>query len=132
MGCVLLIVGIAYCLAAAVAVLGFGLAFDLLLFLLGYFMIGSGIVVFMLGRASRCPHCRRHFAMREVGNEIVAKRSTTKEVERERRDEKGRVIGHYSERVPATCYIYDYTEECRFCGAHRKIRRGETYRNYID
>lgn len=90
-----------------------------------------GIVV-LIKRAidnTACPKCGKKFSMKEINRKIVAEYATTKDVEQKIRNKKGEVTGTYTQTVPATTYIFDCIDECKFCGHRREVQRSATYRD---
>ena len=81
------------------------------------------------GKAEACPKCGKSFAMKEISRKTVGSRATTMDVERKVKNNKGEVIRTYTESVPATQYIYDCVDECKFCGHRRDVQRQATYRD---
>ena len=89
------------------------------------------IIVTTLLKASdtKCPKCGKAFGMKEISRKTVGSRATTMDVERKVKNNKGEVIRTYTESVPATQYIYDCVDECKFCGHRQEVRREATYRD---
>ena len=100
-----------------------------LVFILGYVVIAIIITILMKGKASKCPKCGKTFGMKEISCKTVGSRATTMDVERKVKNNKGEVIRTYTESVPATQYIYDCVDECKFCGHRQEVQRQATYRD---
>ena len=83
---------------------------------------------FIRGRCRSCPQCRQSNAMEEISHEIISSTDTFTTVDQPIKDKNnGKITGWYTQRVPATRYIIDYHEKCRFCGHERTVRRDETH-----
>lgn len=90
------------------------------------------IVLFFRWRAIRgtaCPKCGKMFAMKEISRERASTSATTVDVERKVRDRNGKVIRTYTEAVPATRFVYDCVDECKYCGRRREVQREYTLRS---
>lgn len=82
----------------------------------------------MRGTDTKCPKCGKAFGMKEISRIAVDSRATTIDVERRVKNNKGEVIRTYTESVPATQYIYDCVDECKFCGHRQSVTRDITER----
>lgn len=80
-------------------------------------------------KSTACPKCGKTLSMREISRKVVSSYATTKDIQREVKNNKGEVIRTYYEAVPATCYVHDCIDECKFCGYQQKVQRSETYRD---
>lgn len=83
----------------------------------------------MRGSDTKCPKCGKKFAMKEISRKTASSRATTIDVERVVRNSRNEVVRRYTEAVPATHYIYDCVDECKFCGHRKEVRREATRRN---
>ncbi len=81
-------------------------------------------------QATRCPHCGKSFAMREVSRDRTPASSyeTTTHVGLITRDLKGYVTGTDTRVVPATAYVYNCVDECKFCGFQKEEQRAQVRR----
>lgn len=79
--------------------------------------------------STACPKCGKKLSMKEISRKVVSSYATTKDIEREVKNNKGEVIRTYYEAVPATCYVHDCIDECKFCGYQQTVQRSETYRD---
>ena len=100
-------------------------------------MLAIGIIVFILifaaavylvgkrAQASRCSRCGKSFAMREVSRDSspVSSYDTTTHVGLITRDLKGYVTGTDTRVVPATAYVYNCVDECKYCGFQKEEQR---------
>ncbi|MBQ3135460.1 MAG: hypothetical protein IJB75_06585 [Oscillospiraceae bacterium] len=102
-------------------------------------IVGIMVVVFALAFAvgyfvrrraqgSRCPHCGKAFAMREVSRNSVSSYETTTHVGLITRDLKGYVTGNDTRIVPARAHIYNCVDACRFCGFQKEEQRTQVHR----
>ena len=103
------------------------LTIGILAFVLG-FVVGS--LMHKRAQETRCPRCRKSFAMREVSRETspVSSYDTTTHVGLLTRDLRGNITETDSRVVPATAYIYNCVDECRFCGCQKETQRTRVYR----
>ena len=96
-------------------------------------IIGVYFVVSLLingyGRSTSCPECKKAFALVEVKRDIAGSYRSSMDVERTVRDREGHVIRRYTEAVPATQYVYDCEDKCKYCGHVVNVTRGEKVRN---
>lgn len=95
-------------------------------------MIILGVIAFIIYakiESTACPKCGKRLAMKEISRKTVSSYATTVDVDREVKNSKGEVIRRYKEAVPATRYIYDCVDECKYCGNSREVRREATYRD---
>ena len=129
LGIVLIVVGLIYYFGIGMLAVGFDWEVNTLLFILGYVVIAIIITVLMKGNASKCPKCGKIFGMKEISRKTVGSRATTMDIKREVKNSKGEVVRTYYESVPATQYIYDCVDECKFCGHRRDVKREATYRD---
>ena len=81
-------------------------------------------------RETRCPSCGKSFAMREVSRDQtpVSVYDTTMHDGMITRDLKGNVTETDTRRVPATAYVYNCVDECRFCGFQKENQRAQVRR----
>lgn len=100
-------------------------------------MLAIGIIVFILifaaavylvgkrARETRCPSCGKPFAMREVSRDSspVSSYDTTTHVGLITRDLKGYVTETDTRVVPATAYVYNCVDECKYCGFQKEEQR---------
>lgn len=76
-----------------------------------------------------CPKCGKKRALVEISRKTVETYETTMDVEQDIRNEYGERKGSYVQSVPATKYIYECVDECKYCGYQTKVRRQETRRD---
>ena len=129
LGIVLVVVGLIYYFGIGLLAVELDWEVNTLVFILGYVVIAIIITILMKGKASKCPKCGKTFGMKEISCKTVGSRATTMDVERKVKNNKGEVIRTYTESVPATQYIYDCVDECKFCGHRQEVRREATYRD---
>ena len=98
-------------------------------FWLGYTILATVICVLYFGLTSRCPKCKKWFAMKEIKREFVDSEFTTVDVERELKNNENKVVGRYNEAVPATRYYYKCVDKCKYCKYRRNVKRQETKRD---
>lgn len=81
-------------------------------------------------RETRCPSCGKSFAMREVSRDQtpVSVYDTTMHDGMITRDLKGNITETDTRRVPATAYVYNCVDECKFCGFQKEEQRTQVYK----
>ncbi len=88
-----------------------------------------GIVLLLVSYAfsvsPKCPRCGKHFAAKEIERKLVSTRQTTRDVERTVKNRDYRVVGRYTEAVPATEYVYDCICQCSACGHKYTVQVSE-------
>jgi len=90
--------------------------------LIGIFALILAFVVFCIIRkraqATRCPHCGKLFAMREISRDSTPSSTydTTTTVDLFEMDLKGNYTSGGTLTAPATAHTYKCTDVCRFCG----------------
>lgn len=87
------------------------------------------IRVLARGYEEKCPKCGKLFAMKEIEREHVSSYSTTIDVEQEIKDKDGKKSGSYTQAVPATTYVYNCIEQCKYYQFKRTVQKKETYRD---
>lgn len=115
------IVIVAIALALDLGPLGTGILFVVVLF------VGMGIKGAIDNTA--CPKCGKKLSMKEISRKTVATYATTMDIERKVRNNRNEVVRTYTEAVPATRYIYQCVDECKFCGHRQEVRRQSTLRD---
>lgn len=102
-----------------------GIAALILIFAAAFYLIGKR------ARETRCPRCGRSFAVREVSRDQTpgSVYDTTTHVGLITRDLKGNVTGTDARVVPATAYVYNCVDECKFCGFQKEEQRTQVRRN---
>lgn len=94
------------------------------------FIIVYTLLLFLIkGIVERCPECHRLSAMKEISRCTIGEYPTTMDVKREVKNRKGEVVRTYYEAVPATRYVYECIDQCKWCGYRRKARRESTTRD---
>lgn len=81
------------------------------------------------GNSEGCPKCGKKFAMKEISRKTVGSEATTMDVKQEIRNKKGEVTGTYTQTVPATRFIHDCVDECKYCGFRREVQRDTAYKD---
>ena len=81
------------------------------------------------GNSEGCPKCGKKFAMKEISRKTVGSEATTMDVKQEIRNKKGEVTGTYTQTVPATRFIHDCVDECKYCGFRREVQRDTVYKD---
>lgn len=76
-------------------------------------------------QATRCLRCGKPFAMREVSRDQspVSSYDTTTHIGLITRDLRGNVTDTDTRTVPATAYVYNCVDECKFCGFQKEEQR---------
>lgn len=87
------------------------------------------VVILLRGNATKCPKCGKAFAMQEIDRKTVSSFATTMDVEHDIRNKKGEKTGSYTQTVPATTYVHDCIDQCKYCGFQRQVRRDTTYKS---
>ena len=98
---------------------------------MGFFIaiLVIGCIVFFKGLSSRCPKCKKLFAMQEIQRQLTGTRATTIDVDQNIKNRYGETTGKYTQAVPATEYYYDVLRECRCCGARYRYNERKTTRD---
>ena len=76
----------------------------------------------------KCEKCGKAFSMHEISKKSIGSFETTMDVTRQVKNSTGETISTYEESVPATCYIYECIDECKYCGYQKIVKRNKTYR----
>lgn len=94
-----------------------------------YTLVASAVVIFFLcvRRMSRCPKCKKPYAMNEINRTLNDIRDSSERVLKTYRDPKTGLNESYTDVVPAVILKYDVTEECCYCGyrRHKTVSRKE-------
>lgn len=79
------------------------------------------IYVLRTGCKTRCPRCRKWWAMKVVGRELIDQRASTVLKKDKLKNSMGKVILTHEVRVPATIYTYRVYRRCKHegCGGGR-------------
>lgn len=68
------------------------------------------------GHKNKCNNCKKWFAMREIGKDLIDTLRSHVVKERTMKNSKGEVIRRWEESVPATVYKYHTYRKCTHCG----------------
>lgn len=74
------------------------------------------LLYFVVGRKSKCPHCKKPFALKQTGREIVSKEKVSVLVENKTRNTNGDVTGTTEQYVPGIRTNYKIYYTCKYCG----------------
>lgn len=106
---------------------------------MGWYIFFAALIIFTIAliifailswsEATKCPECGKRFAMREIERKAESSYATTKDIEQKIRNNKGEITGRYTQTVPATTYIYNCLDQCKYCGFQRYVNRSKTYRD---
>lgn len=91
-------------------------------------LIAIGFILFA-GYQKKCPNCGRLFSMKEIERKLDHTYSTTIDIEQEIKNNKGEKTGTYKQAVPATAYVHNCIDECKYCGFKKEVKRTNTYRD---
>lgn len=97
-------------------------------FILIIYMIVAPIFVIsylLEKRKTRCPKCKKYYAMKQIRKTIRSTRESTERVEKSWYNPKTGYKEYYTDRVPATVIYYDIIEECQYCGHKRTDIKSE-------
>ena len=94
-------------------------------------LIEAAIVIPLIiwrANVSRCPHCRKAFALKEFRRTLVKKERVSKLETHNNYDKKGAVTSSRQVRVYGTRYTYSVEYYCKHCGQKTiKIKNEDNY-----
>ncbi len=84
-----------------------------------YIVAIVAIVIFIIwlwiGIETRCPHCKKKFALKEIDRKLTDKRKISKMERHYRYNKKGKVSGSRDVRVYGTRLTYELKCVCKYC-----------------
>ena len=87
---------------------------------LGIF-VGWMVYAFM----TRCPNCKRYFAMKDAGKKEIGRRAGSSVEQRAIKDKYGKVLRYQEETVYGDRVEYIYAKRCKHCGEIKYSRGNE-------
>ena len=124
MGTLLAVVGVIYYFVFGLLIVHYDWDVNTFLFILGYVVLAVIIVIVTKSISEKCPKCGKGLAMKEISRKVAKTFETTMDVERQvKSNTTGKVIRTYTESVPATKFIYDCVDRCKFCGHTQNVKR---------
>ena len=99
--------------------------------IIGIFILILAVIAFCIvckrAQATRCPHCGKSFAMREISRDrtSVSTHDTTTNIGLYEMDLKGNVTSSDPHTVPATAHVHKCVDKCKFCGFQKEEFRTE-------
>lgn len=81
-----------------------------------YLFISFCLIYFVVGKKSKCSSCKKPFALKKTGQEIVSKENVSVLVENKTRNRDGDVIGTSEQYVPGIRTTYKVYYTCKYCG----------------
>lgn len=88
------------------------MGFTCLLFIL----VACAIAVYFIGRKSKCPECKKIYALKTVDKRLVDEQQISVKQSNEIRNNVGKVTGTYDQMVPGKRRIYEVDKVCKYCG----------------
>lgn len=85
-------------------------------------LVACAIVLYMRGRKSQCPECKKIYALKQVDKRLVGTKEISIKQSNEIRDNEGKVTGTYDQMVPGERRIYEVDKVCKYCGKKTTIR----------
>ena len=79
-------------------------------------LAACAIAVYMYGRKSQCPECKKIYALKQVDKRLVGTKEISVKQSNEIRNNEGKVTGTYDQMVPGERRIYEVDKVCKHCG----------------
>lgn len=83
---------------------------------IGCVILSLFTIYFFTGKDSKCPYCKRPFALKETNREVVSKENVSVLVETKMRNNDQKVTGTAEQYVPGVKTTYKVYYTCKHCG----------------
>ena len=93
-----------------------GNTIEFVLIEIGCVILSLFTIYFFTGKDSKCPYCKRPFALKETNREVVSKENVSVLVETKMRNNDQKVTGTAEQYVPGVKTTYKVYYTCKHCG----------------
>ena len=80
------------------------------------YVIPITLVIFFIGIKKRCPYCKKLFALKKTGKEVVDTEKRNMRVQNDVYNNNNDVIGYSDQWVQGKRYYYHKNYRCKHCG----------------